>query len=162
MTVLRKYKLFSVINVFDLVIVLACAALVYGAYLFSAPQQVVAESGTRIQFTIELRERPTGFYQQIEPGATVIDSVRGSAIGTVVRAYGTPFLRDVPDEENNIIRRTPVEGREFTYIVVEAFANVSDFEIEVNQIRIMVNRSLYVRSRDFAGAVWITGLEILD
>ena len=157
---MRKFlKLF---NVFDVFLVLLCVAIVYGAYLFSMPQQAVAESGTRIQFTIELSERPTGFYQQIEPGAVVFESSRGVAIGNVVRTYGLPFLQDVQDDANRIFRRSPVEGREFTYVIVETWANVSDFETEVNQIRIGVNRELYVRSKHFAGRGFITNLQFFD
>jgi len=71
-------------------------------------------------------------------------------------------LQDVQDEANNIIRRTPVEGREFTYVVIETWANYSDFETEVNQFRIAVNRDVYVRSRDFAGRGFITHIEFMD
>jgi len=150
------------INVFDVLLVIACGVLVYGAYLFSAPQQTLAQDGRLIRFTVELREHPTGFYQQIVEGPIVFNSVNDTALGRVVYAYGSPFLQDVQDEANNIIRRTPVEGREFTYIVIETFANISDFEIEVNQNRIVVNRDIYVRSRDFAGRGFITHLEILN
>ena len=160
---LRRYKLFNKINVFDIVVVLILVAGIYGAYIFSAPpQQVIAESGSQINFVLELRERPVGFYSTIEPGALVIDSTRGSAIGTVVSTHALPFLLDAPHQATNTIHRRPVEGLEFTYVVVEAFANVSDFEIAVNNVRIMVNSSIYVRSRDFAGVAWITGLEILN
>jgi len=157
-----KYKIFKVINVFDLLIVLACAALVYGAYLFSMPHQVVAEEGRMIRFTVELSEHPAGFYQQIEPGPLVFESSHGIAIGNVVYAYSLPFLQDVPDEANNIFRRTPVYEREFTYIVIETWANVSDFETEVNQFRVAVNRDIYVRSRDFAGRGFITNVDFLE
>jgi len=149
-------------NAFDILILLLCAVIVYGAYLFSAPQQTLAQDGTLIRFTVELQEHPTGFYQRIQPGPIVFNSTNDTAIGTVVYAYNLPFLQDVPDEANSIIRRTPVEGREFTYVVIEAIANISDFEIEVNQNRIVVNRQIFVRSRDFAGLGFITHLEILN
>jgi len=159
---MKKYRLFKVINIFDVILVIIFVAIVYGAYLFSMPQQAIAETGRQIQFTIELREHPTGFYSQIEPGATVFDGIHSLEIGTIVRTYGLPFLQDVPDEANNIIRRTPVEGREFTYIVVQAWANVSDFQTEVNQFRIAVNRDIYVRSKHFAGRALITNVDFLD
>jgi len=150
------------INFFDAFLVVMCVAIVYGAYVFSMPQQAVADGGTRIRYTIELSRIPAGTYQRIVPGPVVFDSSHNVAIGNVLYAYSLPFLEDVQDEANNVIRRTPVEGREFTYIVVEAFANVSPREVEVNQFRVMVNREIYVRSQDFAGLGHITRLEILD
>jgi len=159
---MQKYRLFKKINIFDVFLVLVCVAIVYGAYLFSTPQQTIARSGTQVQFTIEFGPRPAGFYRDIEPGFMVFESSQGLAIGTVVRAYSLPFLQDVQDEANNIIRRTPIEGLEFTYVVLETWANVSDFETEVNQFRIAVNRDVYIRSRDFAGRGFITNIDFLD
>lgn len=166
----KKHRLFGVINLFDIFLVLACVAIVYGAHLFSAPQSAVADSGRLIRFTVELSDHqrqqlvgnPAGFYQQISPGPVVIESTRGVPIGQVVYAYSQPFLQDVPDEAAGVFRRTPVEGREFTYVVVEARADVSDLETTVNQIRILVNQDIYVRSQNFAGRGFITHLEFLD
>ena len=166
----KKYRLFGIINPFDILLVVICVAIVYAAHLFSMPQNTVATSGRPIRFTIELSDHqrqqlvgnPAGFYQQITPGPVVIESTRGVPIGHVVYAYGLPFLQDVPDEDAGVFRRTPVAGREFTYVVVEAFADVTDLETLVNQIRILVNQDLYVRSQNFAGRGFVTALEFLD
>ena len=159
---MKFFKLLRCINILDVFIVLVCFAIVYAAHIFSAPQQALAESGTRVQFTLEFGNRHEGFYRQIAPGTIVLESSLGQPIGTVVYAYSLPFLQDVQDEANNIIRRTPVEGREFTYVVVETLANVSDFETEVNQFRIAVNRDVYIRSRDFAGRAFIVNVEFME
>lgn len=162
----KKFK----INVFDIILILACAVFVYGAYLFSMPEQVAGSSGTTVRFTVELndhsRERligkPAGFYTQIVPGPYVTESSRGMTIGRVVDAYALPFMQDVPFEAENIFRRMPLEEREFTYVVIEALAEVTERLITVNGIPIMVNQNMYVRSRDFAGRGFITALEVLD
>jgi hypothetical protein len=155
-------KLLRTVNIFDLFLVAACLAIVYAAYLFSMPQQAVAESGSRIRFTVELRELPEGFYRQIEAGPVVIESRFNMPIGHVVSAYGLPFLQDVPAEAAGVFRRSPVDGLEFTYVVIESWANISDLETEVNGSRIAVNQDIYVRPRDFAGRGFITHLEFLD
>ena len=164
--VMRRFKIFGIVNIFDVFLVVVCIAIVYAAYLFSMPQQAIAESGTRIRFTVELndfmRGHDAGFYRQIEAGPVVFESGRGVPIGYVVYAYSLPFMQEVADEANNIFRRVLVEEREFTYIVIESWANVTDLETEVNQIRIAVNQDIYVRSRDFAGRGFITHLEFLD
>ena len=167
---MKKYRLFGIINPLDVLILLMLIAIVYVAYLFSMPQDTMAQSGRPIRFTIELSDfqrqqlvgHPVGFYQQITPGPVVIESTRSVPIGHVVSAYSRPFMQDVQDEATGTFRRTPVDGREFTYVVVEAFADITDLETTVNQIRILVNQDIYVRSHDFAGRGFITALEFLD
>lgn len=156
---MKKYRLFGFINPIDVLLVIGIVALVYAAHIFSAPQQLAAEGGRLVRFTIELPARPEGFYQTIVPGPMVLDSVRGLNIGHVVYAYGLPFLEDVPDEANNVIRRSHVEGLEFTYIVVEAWADVSDYATEIGQYIVRVNQEIAARSRDFAGLGFITSVE---
>ena len=158
------------LNLFDLLLVLVCAGIVYAAYLFSMPQQVVAESGRHIRFTVELSNfsagapagLPAGFHERIVPGPVVFESRNSIPIGYVVDAYGLPFVREVPDEAANIIRRAYIEEQEFAYVVIEARADVTDMITEVNGVRIVVNQDIYVRSRDFAGSGFITHLEFLD
>jgi len=157
----KKYRLFGIINIIDVLIVAAIIGVIYGAHLFAMPQQTAAEGGRLVRFTVELSGHNSGFYQQIEPGAVVIESSIGVPIGTIIYTYASAFMQDVPDEANNIIRRAEVEGREFTYVVIETMANISEFETEVNNFRLMVGRSVYVRSRDFAGEGHITALEFL-
>jgi len=156
---MKNYRLFGFINPVDVILVVALVALVWAAYLFSMPREINATGGQQIRFTIELGDRPEGFHQQIGAGSAVFDGVGGSYIGRVVYAYGLPFLQDVPDEGNNIIRRTPVAGREFTYIVVEAWANVSDYATEIGNFEARVNLNMYARSRDFAGGGFIVRME---
>ena len=159
---MRKYRLFGKINVFDLILVLVCIAVVYVAFIFAAPGQDLDQSGQRVRFTVEFVESKEGFHQQIVPGPIVVDAIRDVVVGHVVYAYGLPMLRDSIDYDYNIVRRTEVEGFEFTYVVIETFANVTEFDTEVNGFRIAVNRGVYIRSRDFAGGGFITNVEFMD
>ncbi|MCL2371911.1 MAG: DUF4330 family protein [Defluviitaleaceae bacterium] len=156
---MRKYRLFGLINPVDVLLVILVVLVVWAGYLFSAPQQVVADNAQRVRFTIELPARPEGFHEGIRPGGVVFDSVRGLNIGHVVDAYGLPFLEDAPDEANNVIRRGAVEGLEFTYIVVEAWAVVTDYATEIGQYVVRVNQEIAARSVDFAGLGFITSVE---
>jgi len=158
---MKNYRLFGFINPVDVILIVALVALVWVAYLFSMPREINASGGQQIRFTLELGDRPAGFFQQIEAGSAVFDGVGGAYIGRVVYAYGLPFLQDVPDEANNIIRRTPVAGREFTYIVVEAWANITDYATEIGNFEARVNLNMYARSRNFAGGGFIVRLEVV-
>ena len=162
MSNVRKYRLFGRISVLDVLIVIACVALVYGGYLFAVPRQVDGATGRPIRFTLELLDRPEGFYAEIEEGIVIVDSVLDMDLGHVVRTYSQPLWRETSDLETQIIRRSFIEGREITYVVIETIADVCDFETVVNQVRIAVNRQISVRSRDFSGGGFITHLEFLD
>jgi len=156
---MRKYRLFGFINPIDVLIIAGVVALVWGAYLFSMPQQTAARGGQEIFFTIEFPDRPEGFYRNIQPGRAVLDSVRSLHIGYVVEAFGLPAMDDVPDEANNIFRRVPVPGRESTHVVVRAWANVSDYATEIGTYQVRVNQPAFIRSHDFAGVGIISRLE---
>jgi len=153
---MRKYRLFGVINPVDILIVVAIIALVRFAYIFSTPQPEISEETAQlVRYTIELGNREEGFYRTIEPGAYVFSGARNINIGRVVQAYALDFLRDIPCEATNTIRRVPVEGREFTYIVIETLADVDDYSASVGYFEIAVNMPVYIRSRDFAGGGFI-------
>ena len=95
-------------------------------------------------------------------GAELFDSVRGFMIGVVVDAYPLPYREDVADITHGIIRRTPVEGMEFTYIVVEATAQITDYATSIGQFEIAVNKEVTVKSKAFAGKGYITAIEKLN
>ena len=155
---MRKYRLFGILNPIDALLVMAVAVLIWGAYLLAQPQTVIAESGRLIRYTFELSERPAGFHESIEVGAPVYCAARGWRVGFIVDVYASEFLQDAPDEAAGLIRRTPVEGLEFTYIVIEAWADITDYSTNIGEFWVAVNRSAPLRSKDFAGFGVITNL----
>jgi len=156
---MRKYRLFGIINPIDVLLIIAAVLLIWGAYLLARPQAVVADGTRLIRYTFEMSGRNEGFHQGIELGAPVYCGYNDWWIGTVVGVSSSPFLADAPDESAGIIRRTPVEGLEFTYIVIEAWANVSAASTNVGNFWVAVNRPIAVRSRDFAGYGFIINME---
>ena len=165
----RPGKLFGPIHAADIFWLALLIALIYGAIQFSIPREVSAQTGTAtIRYTIELGERwdgnarrviPAGFHENIHIGEPIFDSLRGIRIGTIVDVYTQPFRVEAFDESNNIIRRAEVEGLEFVYIVAEAQAQISDYEILIGLFPVSVGREAYVRSKYFAGAGYIIAME---
>jgi len=156
---LKKYRLFGIINPIDVLLVTMVFLLIWGAYLLAQPQTVVAEGGRLIRYTFELGERPAGFHEGIEIDTPVFCGVNGWRVGTVVDVYSLPFLSDAPDERAGVIRRVPVEGLEFTYIVIEAWAEISDYATNIGNFWVAVNRQVGLRARDFGGIGFITSIE---
>ena len=159
---MRKYRLFGIINPIDVLLFVAVVLLVWGAYILAQPQTVVAEGGRLVRFTFELGERRAGFYQEIEIGTPAYYGNQNWLIGTVVGVYSLPFLVDAHDEGAGIIRRVPVEGLEFTYIVIEAWADISDSATSIGDFWVAANRQVPIRSRDFAGVGFIVNLEWVE
>ena len=148
---MRNYRLFGLINPFDVLIVAGVVALVYGLSLLAPQQHVLADGGVLIRYEIEFHERPEGFYREIVMGTTVIEGVRGIGIGVVVDAFGSPLFLDVPDENYNIIRQAAVEGMEITHVVVEAWANLTDYAVLIGTYHLRVGQLIGVRTLSFAG-----------
>jgi len=159
---MRKYRLFGIINPIDVLLVTMVVLLIWGAYLLAQPQTVVAEGGRLIRYTFELGERPAGFHEGIEIGLPAYCGAMDWRIGTVVEVYALPFMADAPDEDAGIIRRVEVEGLEFTYIVIEAWANIDDYATNVGNFWVAVNRQVGIRSRDFGGIGFITNLDWME
>jgi len=159
---MRKYRLFGIINPVDILLVVAVVLLVWGAYILAQPQAVTADGGRLVRYTFEIGPRPEGFHQNIGLGAAAYYGNQNWWIGTVVEVYALPFLADAPDEAAGIVRRVPIEGLEFTYIVIEAWGNISDSATTIGDFGVAVNQQVPIRSRDFAGVGFITHLEWVD
>ncbi|MCL2420518.1 MAG: DUF4330 domain-containing protein [Defluviitaleaceae bacterium] len=165
----RPGRLFGTIHVADIFWLLLIAALIFGGIRLSVPREVSAQSGdATIQYTIELGERwdgnarrviQTGFHENIRIGEPIFDSLRGVRIGTIVDVYTRPFQVDAFDEATGTIRRADVDGLEFVYIIVEAHAQISDYEVLIGSFPVSVGREAYVRSKYFAGAGYIVAVE---
>jgi len=159
---MRKYRLFGIINPIDVLLVIAAVLLIWGAYLLAQPQNVAADGRVLIRYTFELGERPAGFYQTIEIGAPVEYGSQNWWVGEIVEVYSLPFLADISDERAGIVRRRPVEGLEFTYVVIEAWANISDASTNIGDFWLAVNRHVPLRSRNFAGFGFVVNIEVVQ
>ena len=167
----KKFKILGILHLADIFWLALVVVLVFAAVQFSVPRQVAARPGAvPVRFTIELGEQRTsgeprlieaGFHERIRTGEPLFDSLRGLHIGTIVDVYARPFQVAAFDEDAGMLRRAPVEGLEYVYIVVEAHAQVCDYETLIGLYPIAVGREAMVRSRDFAGQGFIIALEHL-
>ena len=159
---MKKYRLFGVINPIDVLLVALVLVVIWGAMQLAQPQTVEAEGGQLIRYTFQLGGRPEGFYQGIEVGLPVFCGVQNWHIGTIVDVYSSPLLADAPDESAGIIRRVEIEGLEFTNVVIEAMADITDYSTSVGNFWVAANRQVGIRSRDFGGIGFIVNLEWVE
>jgi len=166
----RSKKLFGLIHVADILWAVLIVVLVFGAMQFSAPQEVSARAGdVTVRYTIELGDRRNaagerrlaweGFHENVHVGETLFDAQMGFVIGTVVDVYARPFYVDAFDENSGAIRRARVDGLEYVYIVVEARAQISDYETLIGSHPIAVGRDIMVRNKHFASEGFVITIE---
>ena len=173
---LRNGKIFGMIHILDITFVAILIAVIFFAVQFAIPREVSARaagwSGTGevlLRYTIELGERigedgrrrlaPEGFHENIHIGETLFDGLMGQEIGRIIDVYTLPFQIDVFDEDSGIFRRTEVPGLEYVYIVVEARAQVSDYETLIGHFSVGVGRPAFIRSKHFASEGFIIAME---
>ena len=170
---MKNGKIFGIIHIMDILWGFLLAALIFGAMQFSVPRQVNARTGdVLLRYTIELGGRRTeegvlrlaheGFHKNVRVGETLFDGLRGQEIGQIVDVYARPFQIEAFDKTYGVFRQAEVEGLEYVYIVVEALAQVSDYETLIGQFPASVGRVVFVMSRYFAGEGFITSIEWLD
>lgn len=159
----KNFRIFGKLAIMDVLIALMVVGVVYVGVQFSAPLYVeAAATDTRIIYTIELTNKRDDFIDNVHVGATLFDSMRGFEIGSIVGISYTPWFADAADFEAGIVRRAEAEGFVFIYIEVEANAQVSDRATSVGLFDVMVGMEVFVRTRDFASAGFVVGLQHLD
>lgn len=167
---MKNKKLFGVIHILDILWAVLLIVLVFAAIQFSMPRQVSARTGdVLLRYTIELggaigedgamRLAPAGFHENIQIGEALFDGTTGQQIGRIVYVYAEPFTIDSFDEDSGTFRRARVAGLEYVYIIVEAGAQVSDYETLIGNVPIQVGRVVFIRSKYFAGEGFITAME---
>lgn len=156
----KKYRLFGVINLLDILIIAVLAAVVVVALRFSAPQTVSAKTGdVKIRYTLELPKKEQGFESQVAVGAEIYDSLRGYDIGKITEVNTQPYMEDVANMAADRVERVPVDGYENVYVTVEANAQVTDYTTAVGAYTVLVGEDVYVRSAGFASSGYVVIIE---
>ena len=146
------------ITVIDIILLCVVLASIYALYLLSAPE-AAAPGDTRIHYTVELFRYKTGFAENVVIGEELYDIERGYHIGTIISKYEEPYLEDAPDIEAGRFKRAEVEGLVNVYVVVEAYANITENATNIGQYQVMVGKEAFVKSASFAGSGYIAKIE---
>ena len=166
----KNGKILGFIHIIDILMAILLIALIFGAVQFAIPREVSARTGdVLLRYTIELGERvgedgrrrlsPAGFHENIQIGEPIFDGIMGQEIGRIVNVYALPFQVDVFDEESRTFVRAYVDGLEYVYIVVEAHAQVNNYETLIGHFSVGVGRPAFIRSKYFAGEGFIIAVD---
>lgn len=106
-------------NFFDIVfivLILLAAALAY----FLSHRDAAVQEVTRRTYQLELTHLEESMQDRVAVGDTVVDNIKNYGMGTVTAIEVYPYTDRANDEENGIIRQTPVDGYVTLLLTVEA------------------------------------------
>ncbi|MCI1959128.1 MAG: DUF4330 domain-containing protein [Clostridia bacterium] len=106
------------INLFDIVIfaVIIIAAVI--GYRYLNREKVVGTS--KLRYTIELRDNPDGFSNNIHIGDDITDNVKNYYMGKVVDVKVEPCKKLIADTVDGAVKESECEGKETDILTLEA------------------------------------------
>jgi len=101
----RKYRLFGVVNLIDLVVIVAVLVAAFAVYRLVSHNKNAANSGTtNVAYTILVPAQRGVTAKQIKVGDTVY-KVTGKPVGTVTAVRVTPALGEVWDQQTGTLKQ---------------------------------------------------------
>ena len=163
---MRKYKLFNIIPVFDIVIVLliVCVALV-GLKVFkgSNTAETIKESEQKtIRYTLEFENISSEVNSNVEVGQKVRDLITNVEMGTVVSFESYPYVQLDMDMHTGELAQTVYQDRKSVKVVVEAVAEVSKRATTINNVNIGLGRVYKFTLPKLSGDAIIRNIEEVD
>lgn len=144
------------INFFDIVIVLVLLLVVAAAYLLTHRNDSPAAVVVTRTYQVELPELEEGIEQYVSVGDPVTDNIKNYSAGTVKNVEVKPYETDVLDEENGVLRRSPVEGMVTLVLTIEADTVETDKSVDTTggyTLRTGAGASLTAGSMSAAGYI---------
>lgn len=124
----KQYKVFGIINLIDLVVVVALVAAGFAVYRVLAPEPTPTgvAKGVQVHYTVLCPAQRSIGPEQIRVGDTMFKVTGGKAIGKVeaVRAVASPG--EAWDYDQNVIR--PYKSTMFTDILIDVVVNAKPTE----------------------------------
>ena len=159
---LKNEKLFNKINVID--ILLLVGILIVGIIVY----KVVFESETTVGLgaryvtttcNLRLDGMPEGSSKYLEIGANVYDNETNVYIGKLVDVSSGDYLTIHTNHETETFVESKMPNQETVYLTIEV--SVSDQGADLvtsNNYYIKVGKAISIRSKQFAGGGYITGI----
>lgn len=149
------------INFFDIIIVLVVLILGAGFYVYTHKEKALET--TKLRYTFELTDNPTGFTTLINVGDDITDNVKNYYMGKVVSVEAVPCTKITNDYTNSKIVESTVPDRENAIITVEADVteSTSDFKVNGNYV-VKAGKEVSVKGNGYAGVGYILTVERQD
>lgn len=153
------------LNLFDGIVLAAILAvgafLVWNALKPQTPAEVAPQSTSTVRYTIRFQHWAEGTSGLIQPGDTLMDSIKNSEIGKVLSAETAPNEQQVVDHFNHRNILVDMEGFEDVLVEVEAPCTASDESVTVGSgYALRIGAMAYVRGEGYMGVGPIVAMEV--
>jgi hypothetical protein len=153
----KKRSKFNIIDVLILLVIIIIIAA--GIWFFA---NFARNDGIYVYFTIELRNRESGFADLILPDDEIRDSVRNYFLGHVVWVDEQPALMVSFDHRTQTYIETIIPDRYDVFVTIRGVGNQSEAYVRTHGHDMRIGQSMFIRGRGYAGVGYIVGLEIHD
>lgn len=144
----EKGKLFGIINIVDLLIILAVVSVVFIGYLFLNNKVAEPNDKTRQVITMEITKKRESFCQNIKIGEEAIEVVNNVPIGKIKSVSYKPSEETVVSKDDGTVKKVKVPERFDAKVVVE----VTSTE------KLQVGKLLSLRTKSFLGNGYIISI----
>lgn len=153
-------KVFGKLNFFDVIIIvigLIAVLVIFGIYMTKSNK--VVDKSVKMTYTLELVDCPLGFYDLIEVGDNIKDSVKKFNMGKIINKEKTANTKVISDLKNSQMVESETPDKERVVLTVEA--NVTDNGVDLlvdNQYDIRVGKDIYVKGPCYGGVGYILSI----
>ncbi len=151
------------LNLFDCAVILIALAL--GGLLLWRQMRPAAEvqEAAKVRYTIVLKQALEGTGELVQPGDTLVDSVKNFQLGQAVDSWTEPATKSIVDEDAKAYVTAEIPGYEDVYIQVESTATVTDEKVLVGgSYALMVDDEIFVRGPGYIGSGRVYAIERED
>ncbi len=154
---MKTAKKFNALDIVLVVLVfIICVAAVL--YLNGAGNSVMASNQKTVYFTVQMKEEPANFADNIRIGDKINDSTRGYYYGTVSDVTVEPMTEPEPDLVNNAMKRSVVPDRYFVNVTIKCNGTESDTAITAEGQKITIGKELTIKGKGYAGEGFVVAL----
>lgn len=159
MALIKEGKLFGLLNLLDLIIIIAA---IFAAILIFKYISGNAVKGTRqtIHFTVELNDVTDAFVDKIQPGDEIKDSIKGYYLGTVSRVTKKPFTLVNWDSNDNIYIKSDVPDKNTVLVEIKANGLIDgDKSIHAGEVPVRVGKEMSIKGKGYARTGYVVDLQ---
>lgn len=163
---MRKYRLFGIIPIFDLIIVaVLIIALIVGYNVFNTSKSgdMISSTETKtIRYTVEFYNISSLVDGVPEVGEVVHNNATNFEMGKVIYAETTPTVVYGMNDITGETVETVCQDRQTIKIIVEAQATVSEIATEVNTVKIGIGRTITFNMPSLCASGVIKNIETVE
>lgn len=148
-------------NFFDVLIILAVAAVCFGGYKYFNKKSSAGAKAPEVSYVVELKRKDASYADQVRNGDDVYDAIKGGYYGKVTDFKKEKCTEIVTNAKLGTFDEAEVENRYNYYITVTGTPTTySDSDIMFASQDIKVGNKIYIRSKNYSGEGTVVDIDV--